>query len=431
MRGSLVCVAGLACLASASTAGAAPREARAARTTRTPAVSASASDPAPAAPSFLERDRASGDLFGVRSALEERGVSFGASVTWDGGGVLRKGLRDRASQRGLVDLNVALDLARLVGIPGATLFGDAYAIFGDDGSRDVGDVQGFDNIAAPGRTQLAELWWEQRLFGDRLRFKIGKIDANSEFAFASVAGDVPHSSPGVSPTIVGIPTYPDPATGALAFAYPVPWLYAGAGVFDGSAADGVPTGRRGPQSLFEDDPERSLFVIGEAGIRWEQAVLGGPGRVALGGFGHSADFERLSGGFANGTSGFFGVAEQRLFANAASEEDPARGISAWLQVGVSDGDVAGIESHVGGGLIWDAPCPARIADTAGLAFSFVDLADTQHAFASNETAYEAFYKLRITPFFAITADLQWIDEPSGDASIDDALVGMFRFELEL
>ena len=50
-------------------------------------------------------------------------------------------------------------------------------------------------------------------------------------------------------------------------------------------------------------------------------------------------------------------------------------------------------------------------------------------FPRDETAYELYYKMRITPFFNLQPVLSFIVNPSGQPSIDDALVGTLRGEI--
>ena len=69
-------------------------------------------------------------------------------------------------------------------------------------------MQGFlQNADADGRTQIAELWYQQLFLDQKVRVKVGK-DANSEFAVPQNGVAFLNSSFGHSPTIA-MPTYPD------------------------------------------------------------------------------------------------------------------------------------------------------------------------------------------------------------------------------
>jgi len=46
----------------------------------------------------------------------------------------------------------------------------------------VGNVQKFTKLNYPPYLQIAEFWYRQTLFHGKLRLKLGKVDANSEFS---------------------------------------------------------------------------------------------------------------------------------------------------------------------------------------------------------------------------------------------------------
>lgn len=192
-----------------------------------------------------------GDCGGGRSWLEQRGLAIGSSFTADWSSVWSGGVRNVASTRHLFDFNATADLSKLFGLEGGTVYADFYSGSMRGGSRDVGDIQGISGLET-GRavTQLAQLWYEQKLFKDVLRVKIGKVDANSEFAYLQSAADFNHASVGFSPTLTGFPSYPNPSSAVNVFVYPTERLYAGFGFYDGSAAVGNNTGSLGPAPLF-------------------------------------------------------------------------------------------------------------------------------------------------------------------------------------
>ena len=118
------------------------------------------------------------------------------------------------------------------------------------------------------RGQVSEFWYEQKLFEDKLRIKIGKIDATNEFGHASNGEEF---LTGVSrdwPSIMGFPTGSRPCgRKAVAFFTPTEHFYFGAGLFDGTGFTGY-TGDRGLGDLNAN----SLFTIGEAGREMGPAI---------------------------------------------------------------------------------------------------------------------------------------------------------------
>lgn len=209
--------------------------------------------------------KATGTWGGYRTKLEDAGIEVNGGYTLDWTSVWSGGTKGRATARSLVDVNVTLRTAKLIGFEGGSFYADLYDIVGRNGGTDTGSIYGISNIDGASPIELAELWYEQKLLDSKLRLKVGKIDANSEFALMTLNGDFLHPAGAASPTIVGFPTYPSPATGAVAFVYPSEKCYLGAGFFDGSLVVGVPTGSRGPKTFFDQPDGSGYFWIGEGG----------------------------------------------------------------------------------------------------------------------------------------------------------------------
>ncbi len=368
--------------------------------------------------SWWEWERATGDWGGLRTKLETGGLTFEASFVGEWFGVVDGGVDRNWTTRTLLDINATLDLDAAFGWSGGSVFADFYWIDGDSLSADAGDFQGASNIEADNRTQLAELWFEQVLFDGSLRLKFGKVEANSEFGFVDAAGEFINSSAGFSPTLLPLPSYPDPSTGVIVSWSPADWLSFTGGFMDGSATvDGITTGDLGPGTFFNDDRSNDYVWLGEANVYWNG------GRAGLGVWHHTGDFARFSGGTEDGSTGFYAMAEHRVW--SAGDD---RGIDLFAQFGWADEEISDAELHFGGGLAWWGPCEARSGDAAGVYLSHVVLSDPA-GYAGDETMLEVFYRFQATPFFAIKPDVQFIFDPNGDPTVDDALVAGVRIEL--
>jgi carbohydrate-selective porin OprB len=148
---------------------------------------------------------------------------------------------------------VDLDAGRLFGWRGGRIHAAAQTLDGPtQAKRLVGDAQGFDNIDADRLRQVSEVCLEQGFLSSRLRLKLGKANANADFAHVESSGGFLNSSAGYRPTIEGFPTYPDPATGVALFAEASRWLSLAAGLYDGATHEGCHgrTGNRGPGAFF-------------------------------------------------------------------------------------------------------------------------------------------------------------------------------------
>lgn len=373
-----------------------------------------------------EWEYATGDWNGARTRLEDRGLSIQASYTREWSSVLAGGISRQSTTRALFDVNATLDFQKMLGWDGATLFVDFYSISGESVSEDAGDFQGLSNLENDAvRDQIGELWLEQVLLDGKLRFKVGKVEANSEFAFVDAAADFINSSAGFTPTIFTFPSYPDPSTAIVVQAFPDERLSLSLGLFDGSAAvDGVPTGHRGPSTFFDDDRSDDYFLIGEAGYTW---TLGETrdGRIAGGAWHHTGEFTTFDDQDQSGTTGFYAVVEQRL-TNRENSDDG--GWYTFAQLGWADPDVSDAEYFAGAGLTTQGTFPGRDDDAAGAYLSWVGLSD-EAGYSDNELALELFYRWQLTPWASVKPDLQVIVNPGGDSDVDNAVVGSIRVEI--
>ena len=375
--------------------------------------------------SFLGGSHASGDWAGIRPWLRDRGILLEAYLLTDASLVAGGGMDPgRAVVRSLLDVALTLETEPLFGIAGGHLFADFQLQRGPDGSRDVGDLQVYSNIDGEDRTQLAQIWYEQALFEDYIWIKLGKADANTDFAYVDHGARFINSSFGFSPTTLGFPTYPDPSFGAALFVRPTDGVYAGAGVYDGATNAGIPTGTHGPRTLF--GPPSDLFVVTEFGLRWTDAVDIAPGRIGFGIWRHTGDFTTFDSTRTTRAAGGYVVADQILWrpAEAASTD---RGLASFLQLGWADSEISPIAFHFGTGLTWTGPFNSRPADALGIAATWARFTNAPGAplRGEGELALECFYTLQSTPWMRLKADVQWIVDPGG-SGLDDALVFTLR-----
>ncbi|MDB5327846.1 MAG: Carbohydrate-selective porin [Phycisphaerales bacterium] len=367
--------------------------------------------------------------FGARSYLADRGLVFDISLTADESKNLRGGADTNHDVfRHLFDFRATLDTKKVGGWDGGTFSVDFQNQSGRNGTDLYGDAQGFDNADADGRTQISELWYEQ-IFGDTLRLKVGKVDANTEFAAVAAASEFINSSFGYSPTITGLPTYPDPAASFNIFYTPVPWFYVQYGVYDGG--DGETTGNHSPRTLWRQPAD--FFHIAEAGFHWTCGDGTLPGHAAVGVSYANGRFERFRGGQQNGTQSIYALVEQKLIHTVPSEKDNERGLYAFAQFGSADEEVNDFRQHIGAGVTWVGPYAADNLDAVGLAFSTVFFSDATGSpyTQDSETSIEAFYNFQATNYLSIKPDLQYVIHPGGDAELKDALIATLRVTLAL
>lgn len=377
---------------------------------------------------FLEWSHLTGDWNGLRPRLEELGIALEADLTFDHSHNLDGGINRGSATRHLFNFNLTLDTQRLGLWDNATFFLNFQQIDGPGIGDEVGDVQGLDNMDADGRAQLSEIWYEHLFAEETLRIRLGKIDANSEFAFADRAGEFLNSSMGFSPTIFVFPSYPDPAFGFTLFTYPTESLYAGIGVFDGSGQEGITTGSRGPSTVFGGPGD--LFYIAEVGVMWSNDDQTLEGRLGGGVWFHDGDFTTFAATTDDHATGFYLVFDQMLWRENPGDDDDAQGLACFFQYGYADEQVSSVAHHFGGGVTWTGLIPDRNEDVLGLGVSAAILSDEAGAGFTDtaETAVELFYRIQLTPYLSVKPDLQYIANPGG-AGADDALAATVRVEL--
>jgi len=348
----------------------------------------------------------------LKRTLDGRGFSGNLTFVNDwsskfAGGASSTGPINRFS----LDVSLTLDTKKSVGWNGGTGFFRVKNHIGENGSDYVGDAQGFSNIDDVSRTRLYELWYEQRLAEGRFRFKGGKIDANSEFAVVRVASDFLNSSMGYSPTILALPTYPEPKPGVNAFV--VPWQHYQAGTGWFRVAEGLD------------------MLIVEGGRDWRIVHAGLDGRLSLGAWRLTGSIPCFDGDELSGTQGLYLVGEQSVWSHSRSDPAGEQRVSVFAQYGRANGDVSRFTRHIGAGLVVNGLLDSRSHDAFGIAITtvrFTSVPEAGYQYHS-EVATEAYYKVPLGRYFSLVPDIQFIHHPGGLLVQKDALVFTPRVNL--
>jgi len=261
--------------------------------------------------------------------------------------------------------------------------------------------------------------------------KVGKVDANSEFAYVENGGEFLNFSMSVSPTIFfAMPTIPNSSTSINLFVNPIEELYVSLGIYDGAKQEGKNTGTHGTGTFFNDPAD--LFLIGEVGGTWSGKDEKYPGRIGAGVWHHNGTFDRFDElTTESGTSGFYLVLDQTLWSQEGRKQGEGQTVDAFLQYGFADEAVSDVKHHFGSGLVWNGPFGRRENDAFGLGATWVDFSNEPLAGYTEpfEIAYEMFYKFQICENFSLKPDIQYIVNPGGDKTINDATVTTVRLEL--
>ena len=200
----------------------------------------------------------------VYQVLAEHGVRPALVYDAEGFADLSGGARRGATYLGNLNLLLTLDMERLVGWRGATVFVDGLSIHGGQPSRFAGDAQGVSSIAAAPEWTLEEAWMQQNLLGNRFSALVGLYDLNSEFYHLHAADLFLNASFGLGPELSqsgrsGPSVFPNTALGARVEVKPLAGM-----VLRAAVLDGVPVERPTGWDVFAKAD--GLLVVGEAAL---------------------------------------------------------------------------------------------------------------------------------------------------------------------
>ncbi|EKE04017.1 MAG: Carbohydrate-selective porin [uncultured bacterium] len=362
---------------------------------------------------WIRGDYATGDWGGLRTQLEDKGINIQTEYIMEPFMNLRG--RVPIDYFGNLDVTLEAETEKMNLWRGGKFFVYFQQNHGNGiTNRYVNDIQTLSNID-PGEsfTHLSEYWYEQGLFDDRIRVKLGKQDANADFCALDYAGDHINSSFGLIPT-VPIPTFPNPGLGIATFIEPTDLISIGGGYYDGAAKGGT----SGFDTSFDNDGGGVTLV--EIDLK---PAFGPekqyPGKYQAGFWHHSGDMDEIT---LNDTprtytsnAGWYLGAEQLIFKEQKDIEDD-QGLAVFGQYGWAPQNRNQISSYYGFGFNYKGLIPKRDEDTSGVGAAFARFGKSTKRvdLTTGETVLEFFHKFQLTPWLAIQPDFQYIYNPSGN-----------------
>ncbi len=403
--------------------------------------------------SYLEGDYGFGDFGGLRTDLEDRGISLFGGYAVEVWGNTSGGLKRGTVYTGLLDFGVDLDFGKLAGIEGLTFRSSWLWLSGRDASEDlVGNIFTTSNIAGFNTLRAFELWLEQSLLDDRLSIRVGQLSADEEFIISDTAGTFLNGTfgwPALASEALpnGGPAYPLATLGVRVAIHPTEWFSFLSGAFQGNPF-GEDVNRHGFRWRLDD--ENGYTFINEAQFRWNEVAL--PGTVKFGGFANTEFFERSNGSGEEvyGNFGFYGIADQALYRepgtpvpaavtskDAKSFKEPVsviepsnQGLNAFVRAGFTPQDRNFIGFYLDTGFAYTGLIPTRDNDVFGVALGYADLSDdaAQATFdeGSRKVGYEivieATYDIEVTPWLHVQPDAQYVIRPGATGDLGNAFV---------
>lgn len=370
-----------------------------------------------------DEDSAAATLFGERwhraGPVAIESIYIGQLFNNARGGISTQGA---TRYRGNLDLSLTLDTENAGWWKRGQIFVYLQQSHGRTLSQDfVGDGQFYSNIDTTPRaadlTRLGEYWYQHSFEDELLSLRLGRQDANTDFAFADLGGDFVNSSFVTLPNIP-LPTWPTQTLGLSGLFQASDRLRLGGGVYDHGEDFG---------QWWATTASRGMFFIGQADwqpfadLEDSQLTL-----IRLGSWYTTSDTDSLDGGTVYGDNyGFYTTLDRML---VPETDDAGQGLGVFAQFSWATPSRNQLDRNYGAGLVYRGLVPDRDSDVLGLGFSLVEFSPTVRNTTgqTSENAVELFYKAQLREWLSFQPDIQYIARPNGIER--DALVVGFGFE---
>lgn len=361
--------------------------------------------------SWLNGDYATGDWKGLRTKLEEKGITLDAEYVNDNFLKIRGGLNNKnpLKYQGLINTSLEIDTGKIGLWKGGKLFTNFANLHGTGLTNNyVDDLQIISNIDAQSHAQLIEYWYEQSLLNDHIKVKVGQHDANVDFCALEDAGDYINSSFGLIPNIP-IPAYPATGLGVSTIISPNKLVDLKYGFFDGDSQIGTNTFK----TAF--DGENGAVHITE--IAFKPEIKGHQGNYIAGYWLHTGNVDEITDSEDVRTykhnQGFYTAFDQKIF---NEKNDNEQGLSIIGQFGWTPSDRNEIARYYGAGLKYTGLLPKRNMDVTGIGTAIADVSDRYKSIdgRTQETVLELFHKIQLTNWLAFQPSMQCIFNPGGN-----------------
>lgn len=385
------------------------------------------------------RDTLLGDWGGLRTAAKENGISWDLTHTSIYAGVFEGAARDKSFDWGhRFDVLGGVDTSSLGLWEGGSLRFHLESSYGEATGRAFSRSGGLwpvnsglsTPLSSPEELVATSIYYTQSL-GSRGSMLIGKINALDLLAsdpffggwgrdrFANLAFTAPPSGV-VPPVIMGaVFNYRlDPVTITFMVFDPNDW-----------------TDEYWPNGLFDEGVNLSLGATWSGEVAGRLTTLGVTGTYSTQEGVDLRDLLLPPGLTAGTREGSYNVALSGSHLFWESPDHAGKGLGLYFRAAIADGNPNPIESSIVGGIAAYGLCPNRPGDVFGVGYYRYNFSDDL-AFAArplfpieSETGVEVFYNLEVTPWFHLTADVQWIQPIRND--LPDSWVGGLRGVIDL
>jgi porin len=379
------------------------------------------------------------NYWGVKKSLAKHGIYFLSTYLMDLDWPTTGGIQTPSYPLFLYvyNLELGIDFEQLIHFKGGNFYSSFVVHGGKRPSLDfIGDAMGIDNIEAYNLVQLAELWYQQVFFAPKLAITVGKIDIYPSIPYTHYAQVLLNNSYSQPPTIIGYPSYPNPAVGILFEADVRDWLTLKVSIFDGSNAQGVRTGNLGAKPFFQNLGRHILF-LNQVEFMWRAKKEFHKGRLTLGFWGFNGRISTLNNEEMGKTAGPFIGASQSFWREKPKKDEMAKrfqpgDLGGFVQWGYVNPQISAISQYVSGGLTYQNAIKGFDSDaiSIGVVTAFFSKATGSPFIKSYEMSLEATYQMNVLPGITIQPDIQWVINPGGNGNAN-ALVVLLRMSISI
>jgi porin len=390
-----------------------------------------------------------GDPAGIRKSLADRGVTYNLTYINDVLGNVHGGIRRGFIDQGRLDGALTIDLEKLAGLRGLSVYGNFFQIHNTGRIRRdyVGGINTISAIEAVPTTRLWEIWLEQKFWNGNASIRVGQFAADTEFYAAGISSvflqaDWPTIAAANLPS--GGPAYPLSTPGVRLKIDPTDRVSLLAAVFNGDPAGPGPgdeqlRNRHGLNFRTSDPP----FVMAEAQFRTNHRKedTGLARTIKFGGWAHFGTFEDqrfaddgtlLADPSGSGEPaarkrnwGAYGIVEQQVYRPRGG--DAESGISLFGRLSFSPNDRNPINFFADAGVVFAGMIPGRAEDKFGASIMYARVSDSVRAFDRDQIAFsgmpgvvhdyemnlEVTYSAHIVPGWTVQPMLTYVRHPSG------------------
>ena len=373
--------------------------------------------------SLFGRDNLSGNWWGIRNALMEKGINLQVIYKGEMWSSLSGGIETGNVFLDNTDIILDLDFEKWLGLKGSSFVLQFLGNSGRLPCEYAGVQQGISNIETIPAWKIFQMFIKQKLFEDRLSIILGMFDLNSEFDARESSSIFINPSHGIGPDfsksgLNGPSIFPTTSI-ALKLGYEFDnGYFIKTAVFDG--VPGNPDNPTGTHILLSEND--GMLFTAETGyaLKKEDKLIS---RFSVGTWIYSSDFdEKITGNIdaENRTTGKnYGIYfnwEQLL-----NESELGNSTICFLRLGMANRKINPVDFYFGTGLNIKGIFDTDSNDNLGIALAvahnssfyreFLELSE-ERQIKEYEINLEVTYTIPIAPWLTIQPDLQYYINPS-------------------